>query len=636
MTIKRLHIFRYFFLFLLIQGQQYIYGQTLSNKGRFEVNFAFACAPFTVSITELDGLGNVSRQYDYENDSIFVNNTSHTYNTPGTYQIVQLINVDTLTDKLDTIFVTVLDSPEPVFSAFNCKNNTVSIDVINESYYDSLEIDYGDGTLVRVRAGTLVPDHTYPGVAPQTFNISVKGLINNALDNCASLNQSITTIGNLIPPDLSSVLVTVSSDTGSIDLGFNLGPNVNYEARIGVNGTSTTRFENLLNTSTRTVDALNTLSNYYCFQLAAVDVCDGQTIFSETVCTLSLNTTAENDQNRLDWNTSAPAGTTYTIFKDGVMIHSANDINTYTDTDVVCQISYCYQVEVAYASTAIANSNESCVVAISTSNPPALPNITASVIENSIELSWDSPSPPIVVQQYQIFKSSNGSFFAPIATVTTNSFTDTNLRIDQSQYCYRVDYLDECANSSLEGSQACAILLSANEDASIVTEFSWSDYEGWINGIQDYILEKLDQNGTVVSSQSAGLQTSFTDMMVDPEAQFVAFRIRAIGTDGFEAVSNVLEFQYEAKLFIPDAFSPNNDGVNDILEINSIFVDRFSIKYFNRWGEEVYSSEDLTQAWDGLLGNNEAPEGTYAYIAEITDFNGTTKKQAGSFILLRY
>ena len=612
--------------------------QTQSNKGRFEVDFAFACAPFTVNITELDGLGaGVSRQYDYENDSIFVNNTSHTYTDPGTYQIVQLINVDTLTDKLDTIFVTVLDSPEPVFEVFNCKNNTVFIDISSENYYDSLEINYGDGTIIRVRAGTVVPDHTYAGIAPQSFTVTARGLINNALDNCGSASRNITTISGLVTPVFNSLQVTVSADTGVIDLGFALGANVNYEARIGVNGTSTSVFDNLQNVSTLTVNNLNTTSNFYCFQLAAVDNCDGQTLFSETVCSLNLTTTAENNQNRLDWSTNAPAGTQFTIFRDGMQIHTDTDINTFTDTDVICQVDYCYQVEAQYPSTAQTESNVSCITAISTINPPALPDITATVDGNSVVLSWDAPAAPTIVSSYQVSKSSNGSFFAPIATITETSFTDTGLRIDESVYCYRVDYLDECANISLEGSQACAILLSAQEeDVTLISEFEWTEYEGWENGILEYIVEILDEQGNVVSSENVGLQTSFINMNPDPEAQFVAYRIRVVGNDGFEAVSNVLSYRYEARLFIPDAFTPNNDGVNDILEINSIFVNQFSIKFFNRWGDLIYSSEDLADAWDGLLGNNEAPEGTYAYVAEITDFEGTTKTQAGSFLLLRY
>ncbi|MBK7682031.1 MAG: gliding motility-associated C-terminal domain-containing protein [Bacteroidetes bacterium] len=76
-------------------------------------------------------------------------------------------------------------------------------------------------------------------------------------------------------------------------------------------------------------------------------------------------------------------------------------------------------------------------------------------------------------------------------------------------------------------------------------------------------------------------------------------------------------------LYIPNAFTPNNDQINDRLSIYSEGVDEFNIKVYNRRGQIVYESSNTKESWNGEFLNDgeECMSGVYVYEALIKDFN---------------
>jgi gliding motility-associated-like protein len=95
----------------------------------------------------------------------------------------------------------------------------------------------------------------------------------------------------------------------------------------------------------------------------------------------------------------------------------------------------------------------------------------------------------------------------------------------------------------------------------------------------------------------------------------------------------------KVEVMIPASFSPNNDGFNDTWMIARPFGTTISVKVFNRWGNEVYSSAEYKNDWRGKGVSNflgeDVPEGTYYYVVEATDFDHVTRKFAGSLTIVR-
>jgi gliding motility-associated-like protein len=70
---------------------------------------------------------------------------------------------------------------------------------------------------------------------------------------------------------------------------------------------------------------------------------------------------------------------------------------------------------------------------------------------------------------------------------------------------------------------------------------------------------------------------------------------------------------------VPNAFSPNNDGKNDVFLCQGIGIDKFKMKIFNRWGNHVCTLYNIDEPWDGTDDGKVAQEETYVYLIEVTD-----------------
>ncbi len=84
------------------------------------------------------------------------------------------------------------------------------------------------------------------------------------------------------------------------------------------------------------------------------------------------------------------------------------------------------------------------------------------------------------------------------------------------------------------------------------------------------------------------------------------------------------------ELFIPNVFSPNNDGINDGFWVEYSGDQPFTIAIFDRWGTQIFQTKNKVQKWDGTLEGAEMPEGTYYYKLRIGD-----KDYAGDITLVR-
>ncbi len=89
-------------------------------------------------------------------------------------------------------------------------------------------------------------------------------------------------------------------------------------------------------------------------------------------------------------------------------------------------------------------------------------------------------------------------------------------------------------------------------------------------------------------------------------------------------------------ILVPNAFSPNGDGTNDLFRIlgNTGRMQGTRLSVFNRWGERLFYTEDKYRGWDGMHKGSEAQIGTYVYLLEYS-IDGKPYRQKGNFHLLR-
>ncbi len=112
-----------------------------------------------------------------------------------------------------------------------------------------------------------------------------------------------------------------------------------------------------------------------------------------------------------------------------------------------------------------------------------------------------------------------------------------------------------------------------------------------------------------------------------------------IATDDCGSYSDTITVildQCETVLEMPNVLTPNNDGINDLfIPITMKGVNEASIIVYNRWGQEHYSSNDITLGWDGKCNEQPCSDGTYFWVVNYTDINNQPASLKGTITLLK-
>jgi gliding motility-associated-like protein len=88
--------------------------------------------------------------------------------------------------------------------------------------------------------------------------------------------------------------------------------------------------------------------------------------------------------------------------------------------------------------------------------------------------------------------------------------------------------------------------------------------------------------------------------------------------------------------YVPNAFSPNGDGNNDIFRVRTGDSPKsFRMLVFNRFGGKVFESSTISEGWNGMVGGSPLSTGTYVYVIAITTSAGGVIEKKGTLELVR-
>ena len=88
-------------------------------------------------------------------------------------------------------------------------------------------------------------------------------------------------------------------------------------------------------------------------------------------------------------------------------------------------------------------------------------------------------------------------------------------------------------------------------------------------------------------------------------------------------------------VFVPKAFTPNGDGLNDVLYVYGNFIQQLDMKIFNQWGQAIFETANKGNGWDGTYKGKMQPSGVYMYALKATLQDGTVVNTKGSINLIR-
>lgn len=133
------------------------------------------------------------------------------------------------------------------------------------------------------------------------------------------------------------------------------------------------------------------------------------------------------------------------------------------------------------------------------------------------------------------------------------------------------------------------------------------------------------------------IDTSFEDISVPIHANTKNTIELRVDND-YRCISSkteIIEIPRYIQVFVPNAFSPNKDGKNDVFYLNTIGIRTYKFVILNRWGEQVFEGDNSNDGWDGMYANEEVSDGVYTWVIQGIDMLGKVFTTGGTVTVLR-
>ncbi|MBK0401491.1 gliding motility-associated C-terminal domain-containing protein [Adhaeribacter sp. BT258] len=176
---------------------------------------------------------------------------------------------------------------------------------------------------------------------------------------------------------------------------------------------------------------------------------------------------------------------------------------------------------------------------------------------------------------------------------------------------YRLQGRNYCSNELYSKAHRPVKLTAAGQENSGEVKLSWNAYKGWPGTVQYEVWRQLE--GQTAFEKLAVTTDSSLSLKTGRDGFRQRYRIKAVSASGRESWSQSVGVEFQNELGFPNIITPNNDRLNDTFTASNLHLyPNSSLKIFNRWGQEVFSSQHYRGEWqaEGLSS------GTYYYLLQ--------------------
>jgi gliding motility-associated-like protein len=620
------------------------WSQGLCNNGGggFQISTDAGCAPLAVNVTNtvVDPFL-VGYNFNYDGASLnppTQDISTFRYDTPGVFTILQQ-GASSAGKFYACRKVSVLEA-RPIYAIFlSCGGGKVTITLSNDvvtNAYDQVQIEFGDGSSHTWRKGDAYTiDHNYTDTS-RNPQVRFQGIYDGgkACDKGAFSFLNVT----FQQPQLNEIEIKSLEmrGNGSLELNyFGLGgvsTQIQYSSNDGTSFTTSATRSGAGVQVTR-INDLNT-SQVYKVKLGSADLCGGARD-SRVITSMVVTGKTENEANLISWN-QYPADTgfvSYELLRDGISIATFTDVEEtlYTDENVQCGDNFEYQL--VAKTTTVTSISAPVSVKTTVDKAKTIENASVTVLgESAVSIQAVVPGAAskgnyeLIIEKAE---AGSSTFKRLVTLYNEDQYDDLDVNAMDKSYCYRISYQNACGQRSPATEPFCTILLNMQ-----LPLLKWTVLSPFLDELEGYTL--LQSSKTGVIENQVQLNTEFLPKFsVDSDLQY-EYQVRADSKDGnFQSLSNVLIINRNINVFVPDAFSPNGDGENEIFEAKAELFKHFQMDVYSRWGQNIYHSDDITKGWDGTIDGVKAPVGSYVYKLTLVDIIDQTVEKKGTFMLFR-
>ena len=324
----------------------------------------------------------------------------------------------------------------------------------------------------------------------------------------------------------------------------------------------------------------------------------------------------------------------------------------YYDTDIISEVSYCYYIE-AYSNLGkISRSNYTCRAWELSDTIKYINADYATVADyNLIDISFTVDTSGENVSYFKLFSSSdtNGTY-SLLETFNYSLYTkilySEYLNINNEVKYYKLIAYNKCNQEVCESNLAHNILLEVNHGGDLIHNLLWNGYSTWLGGVENIEVYRIDVDKTIELIANLLSSSTYTNdisnylgqkasgnfcyYIVTKEDDTNPYNIKG------ESRSNIACIEEKPIVWMPNIFTPDNDGSNDVFQPFVSFASPldYVFQIYDRWGNVIFETNNPTDGWDGKSGNKYSKEGTYVYYIKFTTALNNIFEQRGLLTLM--
>jgi gliding motility-associated-like protein len=423
----------------------------------------------------------------------------------------------------------------------------------------------------------------------------------NTVNSCPGSTQ-ITIVTNTTTPSVSvtpTASLTCSSTTAVINSTVTPASGITYTwAGPGISGPGNGSSVTVNGAGAYTLTALNAANGCSASATSSVinnttpptlSITPSGTVISCGTPTISFNATTNSTVIPV-WST--PTGNAYNPI---VAITSGNYVVTVTDDVTGCTTSQTIAVSGSTVAPTLSVTATSSIACGSSSA-----QLSANAPGSSITYNWSGPTGGIV---------SGGNTATPdvsIAGIYTVVITNASGCTSSATVAVTQNSISAAFTADPTGGVIPLNVNTTNQSTGSGLTYSWNFGNG---------SNSTDVNPATVYNNSG------------------SYTITLIATSGncTDTATAVIVVEDNLSLEIPNVFTPNGDGINDLFTIKSTGIKEISLQIFNRWGQKLYEFTGVKAAWDGMtpLGAK-CPDATYFYFVKAWGFDDKEIEKHGT------
>lgn len=587
------------------------------NNGVFKIDFQLnsaqanisastlsGCAPLTVNFTNNSTAGHAYLWDFGTNDTTsIIFNPIKTYTAAGTYTANLYVKTSICNNIYDTatIIITVHPKPTAAFTNTLSACSPTLFTTNNSSGATSYQWDWGDSSSTSSQTS---PTHTYSNSG--TYTVSLTATTSNG---CTDKVTQVINVFNFQPSVNSGGICPGSSFSLSAQGGtsYTWSPSATLS-----NSNTASVIASPSTTIIYSVIILNDTSSFTCAQTLTTSVVVYPSItsnftFALSPCGNNVQFTDLSSPTPATWQWSFGNSQSSTIQNP---VHFYSTSGTYTTNLIVSNKNGCSDTSIQVISlpsfppvgvNAPTTKCESDTIQLNASGGFSY-NWQPSQSLNNNTISNPLASPTVTTIYTVTIGTINGtdtcySSLTTTVVVSPFSFNSSSVTITPT-----VITLGQTATVTLNG-------LPLNSTVSIIPNIQVN----YLNNDEFTITPTKSGEYTIYVTDSTGCR-------------------HTIKTFYIEVITNICN---EDVVYLPTGFTPNNDGVNDVLFIRSNFVTEVYLTIYNRWGEKLFETNDIKKGWDGIYKGKQLDQGVYGYYMTFTCNNGEKTFKKGNITLMR-